>query len=503
MKKKILLILLTLLLVPKLTYAEELPREGVHYFMDFPNNEEIVTKDYNETGERLIYTGKTNDNGEIVLTDWNEYGQLRIVQKVPSGYSTDQKEIIVDLSDKKASFVNYRGITNPETGRSFLLTTILLGTIISLIILVKTKDKKKYLLIIPVITILCLNVKAESEGFVISVKDRQGNSLKDVEILVYAKPKHIEASPAIEINVNGGKFLNGKEIAYIKLDSNGKPMLDDSIQSEITVLNILLAIKDGYTLNIENLMNKFTDELTNDTVVNLEWTESTETKRIKFHGNGGKFKIDGKILDYIEIDKNTLELLNLDLTQVTKVEDRFLIKKPNNYLVGYDANSDCMGYDSKGFPITIEMPDDPNSPFVAINPHQQEEASDFYLCWNPKPDGIYVNEKLVGLGNVSTCYSDKKNNSFKNNMLIIDNVEDEFVLDLELKTISFCEYAKDCKEINSLKIVDNGETVVELTKNDLEKETTKVSFKYKIINYEGITNYFSAITTTCGSGGQE
>ena len=92
MKKKILLILLTLLLVPKLIYAEELPREGVHYFMDFPNNEEIVTKDYNETGERLIYTGKTNDNGEIVLTDWNEYGQLRIVQKVPSGYSTDQKD---------------------------------------------------------------------------------------------------------------------------------------------------------------------------------------------------------------------------------------------------------------------------------------------------------------------------------------------------------------------------------------------------------------------------
>ena len=503
MKKKIILLLLTFLLIPKFTFAEELPREGVHYFMDFPNNEEVVTKNYDETGERLIYSGKTNENGEVVLEDWNEEGELRIVQVVPNGYKTEHKELIVDLKNKKASFVDYReaNLINPSTGQSILLILITIIVIASLIHTIITKDKKVLIPLLLLLIIPSLKVFANDNGFIISVQDKKGNPLKDVEIEVYAKPKNIEASPAIEIYANGGKFLNGEEVAYIKIDETGKPLVNNTIADEISLYNIMFASKDGYSLDVENFVTFVAgseDTLTNDTVIHLNWIENQEAKKTKFYGNGGKFRIDGKNLDYIEFDNNIIDLLNIDLSRLIILSNSFLINKPNNYLVGFDIDSKCLNYDSKGYPITIpETPsDDTPPPEVADN--QQLYSDENYLCWNQKPDGLYINGKLFGLGNVFNCYSNNSLNSFKNNILIIDGIEEELKLNLNEKTVSFCVYGRGCIEIDSLEIVDNGETVVELTQGDLEKEIDKSSFIYRIINYEEITNYFSTINTTCG-----
>ena len=291
MKKKIILLLLTFLLIPKFTFAEELPREGVHYFMDFPNNEEVVTKNYDETGERLIYSGKTNENGEVVLEDWNEEGELRIVQVVPNGYKTEHKELIVDLKNKKASFVDYReaNLINPSTGQSILLILITIIVIASLIHTIITKDKKVLIPLLLLLIIPSLKVFANDNGFIISVRDKKGNPLKDVEIEVYAKPKNIEASPAIEIYANGGKFLNGEEVAYLKIDETGKPLVNNTIADEISLYNIMFASKDGYSLDVENFVTFVAgseDTLTNDTVIHLNWIENQEAKKTKFYGNG-------------------------------------------------------------------------------------------------------------------------------------------------------------------------------------------------------------------------
>ena len=485
MKKKILLILLTLLLVPKLTYAEELPREGVHYFLNYPNDEEVVTKNYDEIeNEILLYNGKTNENGEIILTDWNEYGQLRIVQKVPSGYSTDQKEIIVDLSDKKASFIDYRGITNPETGRSILLTTILLGTIISLIILVKTKDKKKYLLIIPVITILCLNVKAESEGFVISVKDRQGNSLKDVEISVYAKPNKKEAYPAMEIHANGGKFLGNQEKIYVKLPKNGvtQEEFNNSMTEEAMIdyfISLMSLYKEGYIPNLESTALS-EEKLTNDTITYVDWIKKEELpiediKYITIHGNGEKIRLNGKKYDEIKI----MDMQNSVLKAIF-VYPNIFNTKAKRHLVGLDYDSSCSNYDSHG--LLKENSDN--------NVSQLANQEDMYLCWNNKPDGIYINGKFTYKGNYANCMNKTVVYSKDNNIYTLSNI----LTQLRIEPNSNLITTRKEIELKSIEIIENGNTIVRLTENDFEKVVSSDddnNIMYKIQSNQALNSYLS------------
>ena len=71
------------------------------YFMRYPNGLEIGTEDQNVANnaeEILLYEGTTNSSGEIILEGWKREGQLRIVEDVPNGYTTNIREINVDLS---------------------------------------------------------------------------------------------------------------------------------------------------------------------------------------------------------------------------------------------------------------------------------------------------------------------------------------------------------------------------------------------------------------------
>ena len=94
---KFFLLFLVLSIVP-IVHAEELPREGVTYFLTYPDGREEITESYDEatnSEELLLYEGPTNGRGEVVLENWSNVGQLRIIQIVPDGYSSNETEIIV------------------------------------------------------------------------------------------------------------------------------------------------------------------------------------------------------------------------------------------------------------------------------------------------------------------------------------------------------------------------------------------------------------------------
>ena len=485
MKKKIILLLLTFLLIPKFTFAEELPREGVHYFMDFPNNEEVVTKNYDETGERLIYSGKTNENGEVVLEDWNEEGELRIVQVVPNGYKTEHKELIVDLKNKKASFVDYReaNLINPSTGQSILLILITIIVIGSLIYTIITKDKKALIPIIILILVQSIKVLASNNNFVITVQDRVGNPLKDVEIEIYAKPKNIEASPAIEIKADGGLFLNGKDTYYIKIPYNNMTPEDfNSIENETDALememNLFLIYKEGYKVDVNNIQNMFSDTPTvysNDTVINLTLTEDPNIKYATVHANGGKFKGSKKGMDEIKLSLEGLMIIE----KMQSIGIDFIIPKTNNAMIGYDNNASCTNYNQYGVPNNnIE------SIFIGESGNM-EIPDDLYLCWRENPDGIYINGKYLFPGNTDNCYNNSITKYVENDYRSKDEIN-KLEIDLNIDRITFCElhgttvnsynhggatihllgqnYDPLCSRstLETLKVVEKGQTVLDL-----------------------------------------
>ena len=136
--------LLGVILIP-MVHAAELPKTGVTYFMTYPNGEVEVTEDYNvaiNPPEKLLYTKTTNANGVVPICDCMNQGTLRFVQHVPSGYTTNQREITIDLANVSGdvSFVDYRG-GNPSTGRS-ILVILGIAAVVGATILVSKKSRK-------------------------------------------------------------------------------------------------------------------------------------------------------------------------------------------------------------------------------------------------------------------------------------------------------------------------------------------------------------------------
>ena len=135
MKKYSIFVLLFIFFLPFNVFA--LPREGVYYFFTYPNGLEVVSENYEDTvdeKEILLYSGTSDSNGEVVLEGWDNQGTIRIVEKVPNGYSTESKEITVDLSKQSsAEFVNTKGMINPKTGKSIILIIEVFGTATNLL----------------------------------------------------------------------------------------------------------------------------------------------------------------------------------------------------------------------------------------------------------------------------------------------------------------------------------------------------------------------------------
>ena len=151
--KCLLLLLVVYVLIP-VVHAADLPKTGVTYFMEYPNGRFDATVSYQEAvdpDEVLIHSDVTDKNGEIQLCDWNREGEIRVLQHVPNGYTTNQRETTIDLSSTtQFGFIDYRG-ANPGTGRSLLFIVIVASVIA---ITIAARRNKKVLMVLPIVGLI-------------------------------------------------------------------------------------------------------------------------------------------------------------------------------------------------------------------------------------------------------------------------------------------------------------------------------------------------------------
>lgn len=371
MKKffKFLVLFLVLSIVP-IVHAEELPREGVTYFLTYPDGREEVTESYEEAvngKEILLYEGTTNDNGEVVLENWASEGQLRIIQMVPDGYTTNETELMVNLGvDNSSTFVDYRDLSNPVTGRTILFFIIIAGAVGTTIVL---RKHKKILFMIPIIlSVFALyHVSAENRNFVIVVKDGQGEKLQNVQVKVYAKPINIEASPAIKFDANGGNFLDESEIMYVRIPFNGCTLNDITSNSTTEYINYIAmnmsgVHREGYIpIDIDTTMI-----LENGMVIPIQWEENSEAVLGTIYANGGYFDFYGKRLEKIHFTIGLPVALNPNI-----------LKREHYTVIGTDNNPECSNmHDEFNTPI----PAGNNEQYNAFAP-KVDSPLEVYICW--------------------------------------------------------------------------------------------------------------------------
>ena len=407
--KKIYLLLILLLacvFIPNV-YAEEIPREGVTYFLEYPDGTEDVIEDYDEAiaaaeEEKLIFTGQTDENGQVVLEDIASEGTLRVVQEVPNGYSTDEREVIINLEEnKKVEFKITKGLINPKTGFSILKILLVLAVVITCTIL--TRKNKKILLALPLLLVVGLvNVKADNDNLVIDVKDNLGRAQSGVTVKVYAKAK-IEAAPAIKYDANGGHFQDGTIVMYVRIPYNDctrteyyNYYYENDIAKYIYIdINIETAYRDGYY----RAGAPTPEVLSNGTIVTLEWQEDPSAELCTLH-----------------VGEKTMTTFPDGTKCATPYRENIIMYKNNiilempasfadehgqiKYAVGVDTNENCSNYNSYGL---IEN-------FNNIDNIYSNMPNDLYVCWYDKPDGLYVNDILIP-GNTDNCFEDSNHSN--------------------------------------------------------------------------------------------
>ena len=472
--KKLLVIFIFLLgfMFMPIVNAEEIPREGVTYFLEYPDGTEDVKEDYDEAiaaaeEEKLIFTGQTDENGQVVLENIGSEGTLRVVQEVPNGYSTDEREVIINLEEgKKVDFKITKGLINPKTGFSILKILLILAVVITCTIL--TKKKKKLLLVLPLLLLAGLvNVKADNDNLVIDVKDNLGRGQSGVTVKVYAKPI-LDPAPAIVYNANGGLFADGSEKLYTRLPHNNctRDEYQDYLESDAdyyTIITLIYTVfKEGYVINSFSQEETFSNG--DEIIIGWEPVQSG-IKKVTVHGNGGKTTYKGKeITEVYFYDNNSITLLF-----------PFFMLNENPYKkVGVSSNSSCTSF------LSREEQQGGNIP------------TDVYYCWEEKPDGIYIND-VIFVGTTNNCfnYGSLNQTTFDdddNNMVLItiDYVPRTLIISQSMISISnlnsnqpvFSNLVKytsallssgeeNAEPVTKIEIVKNGQTIFSATDNDI------------------------------------
>ena len=461
MKKYFLIIFVFLFgfFVMPFVHAEEIPTEGVTYFLTYPNGDEDVVESYSmlkDIKEKLLYDGYTDSEGKVYLTGWAEQGKLRILQEVPDGYSTNLREARVDLSKaNNFSFVNYKGLSNPQTSRSVIIVAIVL-LVLGISFLVISKDKKKSLVIVPILLVMfgVYHANAWSKSFIISVNDGKGNPLSNVHVLVYGEPV-IDPALAVKIDANGGTFLDGSTSMYFRLPKANCSMeeftesLSDADYDYFTD-NMYNAYRNGYNM----IYPEIPEVLNNGSVLRLGWVESENADVVMIHGNGGTIDFYGKKLHDVAFYK---EMFSTD-----SVRD---FKNTGMYYVGVDNNANCSHYKKDG------SLNDPNND---LHFREDEFREVYYICWNNKPDGIYINGDLF-LGTVDSCYEGSEMLYSDDYMSLFNGYNTAFV-NTAADTIEISYFKDNDSEslpdidsdvITSVEIVKNGQTILTLNTSEM------------------------------------
>ena len=466
--KLLLVAILGIFFIP-MVYAQEIPKEGVTYFLMYPNGEEDVVETYSAAmgvKEKLIYEGYTNDNGQFVLSGLEKTGKLRIVQEVPEGYTTNTRELKVDLANNvtTANFVDYRGLSNPSTGNTlFVFFSVFVVVAASVVV---SRKNKKVLMIIPIgiCAFALYNVHAWTDSFVVSVVDGKGKALSNVRIMVYATPV-IDAQPAVKFSSNGGYFFDGSTEMYYRLPSASCTYDDfeDSL-SENDYYKLYDNIEYAYRAGYQRAYPNVPATLTNGTVLSLNWTPNDSVVLYHIIGNGGSYNFYGEELDSVSIYDNS----HLDIDEYI-----YSFKNADGYFVGTDDNKSCYNYNQYGLVKNYNM-DKANG--------AREQS--IYLCWNARPDGVYVNNTLFG-GTDESCfresymynYSSSSISLYSNDYYYLGlDYEDNFMnLFYEKMSMSkrvsdsYVQESASSSTITSVEVVKNGQVVVSISSSELAR----------------------------------
>ena len=487
MKKKISLLclfILGLLLVPRLVLADEIPKTGVHYFVTYPNGEEFITKSYDEAmsqEEKLIYSGLTSSDGQVVLEGLLNQGTLRIVQKVPNGYSTDTTEIKLDLSQgtNNVEFVDYKG-SNPNTGQSILFIVGVIAVLVIAFAVAKKDHKKLFILPLFVVGALLLQVKADNDNLVITIKDKAGNKLAGVEVEVYATPV-IDYGPAVTFSANGGKFFDGTTEMIYRLPSPNctwddfEDTLDENEYNYVTY-NFWGSYREGYVF----ANGQIPESLTDDTVINVVWEADDEIEYYRLHANGGIYDFYGHPLETIIFSNSFHAPINYEL-----------FTNGDKAMVGIGDSTTCDNFIL--------------DPFGDM-PH------DLYVCWSDQPDGIIVNGVSFE-GNAMDCfggildYESYGTNLYKNPYTLLLYYRNDFDFrfyerigesQATVPSVGANHGPLESSEITSIVIRDHGKVLVSFTADDLEL----ISGGYQIKDAEKkqlVLDYLESIDNACNS----
>lgn len=503
--KKIFLSLVLVLLFPMVVFADE-----TTYFVVYPDNYEYGTPSRSEADNaenRLMYNGITDGEGKIVISDWAPSGTITIEEEVPAGYTTKQNRITIDLNKGEANFVNMKEISNPMTGRTIFMY-VMIGIIGLLLVicvssvLIKNKEATTLTILIFILMICLFNiniqVKAE-EGFVITVKDSSGKTMSNVPVKIYGSPVRVDTAPSVKIDANGGHFFDGKDVMYVRLQDGVSNSCDFwrtlTLEQEENYHHVY---RDGFRVKKE-LSRCESVEVTSSYVKMVNWEES-DSPLYEVDGNGGTYNSYGTFLSKVY-------LYNVD--EVKKYTKSFLRNSYQN--IGYDNNSSCTRYNEYGFADETIV-----------------SGNKYFVCWQEKPDGIYINDSILFKGNIDECfrYNDEGEefkelydgngryllfesfnaNNFKVSAYAIMEVhphpepgmdhmskarkvfDDDNIVQNRIE-----DFSKDIINIEKLEVVYHGETYLMLNESDLEKVDNYYKIKNES-NNQKLLDYVNEIT---------
>ena len=514
--KIVVLLLVGLFFIPKV-WAEELPTEGVHYFLTYPDGSEEVIDSYqdaNDPKEKLIFTGNTNANGEVLLCDWAGEGELRIVQKVPNGYSTDKEELRVSLGrDTKVEFVDFK-MSNPYTGNSFWMILGIIGVTVIGAYCIK-KGHKKVLFIVPIALFGFFAYRAYAANcFQIRIVDKQGNPLSNVEVLVYSKPIAVEASPAIIFDANGGKFLDGSTQFFVKIPFDGcsfDDFMNSLSEEEMQIFHDKM--RTVYRKNYYPYINDIPEYLYNGDIIYFDWERDGGARTIDLDGNGGSTSIGGsvyrRVTSYVD--------------RVSYLIHMYPFVNGDQVLIGWDDNPECSHYDSNGVgnvPLPIqrminsEVIKKEGAKHGVINNYDYPDT--IYACWNSNPDGIFIDEEKF-VGSVGTCYSqssldfyddeyrfynnDSSFNYYDNGNLVYVSfgIQKGFgplnpATPSQMNSYSLPVLnANGDESFHTLRIVENGQVILTITEDDLAEDVDGYVYIANPEKANALREYFSGL----------
>ena len=180
-------------------------------------------------------------------------------------------------------------------------------------------------------------------------------------------------------------------------------------------------------------------------------------------------------------------------------------ENPGMTNIGYDEYASCNRYTSYGV-------EDRN------NWKEEDEVQyTYYVCWHERPDGIYVNDIMVNVGTLETCFNQSYPWLTDNRIMFfkyLDNKETRFGVNFESDDFYFrYTYGRlpivpdsiddnipsegnNSAAINKIEFIKDGKAVVTLTGSDLED----IESDYYIVNdtkLEKVLNYFNPIYEYC------